>query len=274
MKRLHFDSQSAREFEKVFYSLAERHNGWTVWTDFITVFACSIANVVEHCKEKHEEREKLYAQVMQSYSDDEKLKMSELASIVIEALTENPHQDFLGSLYMSMDFGSTWHGQFFTPWSIAYMMSKMTMHESEEKLQRRGYCSVNDCACGAGCMLIAAAAAYQDAEGDRNFQTDLLFVAQDVDRVVALMCYIQLSLLGCAGYVAIGNTLTNPVCGSALNPVIGDGGELWFTPMWYSLLWQFRRVRDSFELQMSHSQTPDSLEVTPDGQLKLLGSAI
>ena len=37
------------------------------------------------------------------------------------------------------------------------------------------------------------------------------------------MCYIQLSILGYAGYVAIGNSLTNPLGGTELFPTIGEG---------------------------------------------------
>ena len=61
---------------------------------------------------------------------------------------------------------------------------------------------------------------------------------------MALMCYIQLSILGCAGYVAIGNSLTNPFGGTDLFPTIGEGGELWYTPMWYSPAWELRRLKE------------------------------
>ena len=44
-----------------------------------------------------------------------------------------------------------------------------------------------------------------------NYQKHLLIVAQDIDETVALMCYIQLSLFGVAGYVTVGNSLTEPM---------------------------------------------------------------
>ena len=43
-----------------------------------------------------------------------------------------------------------------------------------------------------------------------NYQTSVLFTAQDIDYIVGLMCYLQLSLMGCAGYVVIGDTLRHP----------------------------------------------------------------
>ena len=44
-----------------------------------------------------------------------------------------------------------------------------------------------------------------------NYQNHVLVAAQDIDMTVALMCYIQLSLLGVAGYVKIGNSITDPI---------------------------------------------------------------
>lgn len=113
-------------------------------------------------------------------------------------------------------------------------------------------------------MLIAAAAAYQGDSEQRTYQNDVLFVGQDVDRVVALMCYIQLSVLGCAGYVAIGNSLTNSVEGHDLFPTIGEGGELWFTPMWNSPVWVMRRFNCLYECSEFHRiEEEETTDVKP-----------
>ena len=123
-------------------------------------------------------------------------------------------------------------------------MAMMTMGQDDDLIAKKGYASTLDPCCGAGCMLLAAAAAYDAIHKDRSYRQDMLFVGQDLDQVVALMCYIQLSILGCTGYVAIGNSLTNPLGGTELFPTIGDGGELWYTPMWYSPIWQLRRLKE------------------------------
>lgn len=69
-----------------------------------------------------------------------------------------------------------------------------------------------------------------------NFQNHILFSAQDIEETVALMCYIQLSLLGVAGFVKVGNSLTDPIRN-------GDSLEnYWFTPMYFSDIWHTRRI--------------------------------
>ena len=54
--------------------------------------------------------------------------------------------------------------------------------------------------------------------------------------LLAYMCYIQLSLLGVAGYIKVGNSLTEPMCSD-------DSLEnYWFTPMYCSDVWTIRRL--------------------------------
>lgn len=55
------------------------------------------------------------------------------------------------------------------------------------------------------------------------------------------MCYIQLSLLGCAGYVKIGNTLTDPMHDG------DDPTAYWYTPGYFSSVWQLRRIFRSMD---------------------------
>lgn len=74
-----------------------------------------------------------------------------------------------------------------------------------------------------------------------NYQTNAVFVGQDVDQVVAMMAYIQLSLIGCPGYIIVGNSLTNPPTGHVLFPKDTDGHEVWIMPMFFTDVWNMRR---------------------------------
>lgn len=236
-------NETERAFIKAFDALCYRHNPWTVWTDFINMSACAISNAVDRDSVQWANREKAYMATVKKYSREECQHFTEMTAFVIEALEENPAQDFLGNLYMNLNFGSNWAGQFFTPWHVAEMMAQMNMGPGlRQEIASKGFISVSDPCCGAGCMLLAFAHACKTSPFVDNYQSQVLFVAQDLDRVVALMCYIQLSLLGCPGYVVVGNTLTHPVTGTTLRPIAQEGTEIWFTPMWFTTPWTTRVV--------------------------------
>lgn len=245
----------AKEFVQVFDTLAARKGTWNVWQDFVFSTAIALSNYLEPNEDIKAKRKEEYLSIAKGYSEDEMKHLHQLAQITFDAYEHNPQQDFLGELYMGMDFGSSWHGQYFTPWNVAYMMSQLSIQPNCELDEAKGYVSVCDPCCGSGCMLIAAAASYQGREEKRIYQNDMLFVGQDIDRVVALMCYIQLSALGCAGYVAVGNSISHPVGGHELFPTMEESGELWFTPMWYSPVWMLRRF-----LVFSESEVANKME--------------
>ena len=240
-------SESA-EFIKTFNTLMTSRAAWEVWADFVSLTAISISNAVDKCH--FEAREKEYIRIQSKYTKDEMVIISKLLAITVMALENNPWQDFLGELYMSLDLRNHWKGQFFTPYSITKMMAKLTFGNLEQQISEKGYVSVNDCACGAGATLIAAAeeAHIQLEETKLNWQNHVLFLAQDIDAVTAKMCYIQLSLLGCAGAVKIGNSFTEPMC-------LGESDEnYWYTPMWFSEVWYYRRLWRQIDIMCNSAQ--------------------
>ena len=234
-----------KEFIDLFRSLCASRSSWEVWTDLVTAMACSLSNAIDKSPAHYEKREQEYAQCIRRIGSVE--KAAEALAIVTLALDKDPDQDFLGKMYMNLELSNHWKGQFFTPYSVCRMMSEITMQgDVESEVRRKGYISVCDPACGAGATLIAAANDFR--RKGINFQTNVLFVGQDVDRVVAMMCYVQMSLLGCAGYICVGNTLTNPLTGHVLFPQEMEGQELWFMPMFSSWAWNTRRMLYSLGL--------------------------
>ncbi len=227
-----------KEFLKLFDKLTYSRNAWQAWEDVITAIACSICNAAERTPGEFEKREGQYKRAIERLGGVE--VTAELLMIITMALEENPDQDFLGKLYMALDLGSHWHGQFFTPYNVSRMMVELNFGEgTQAAVEKEHYISVCDPCVGAGAMLIAAANAMRRA--NVNYQTSVVFVGQDIDRVVAMMAYIQLSLLGCPGYVIIGNSLTSPPTGHILFPRSGEGQEVWITPMFLSDVWGMRR---------------------------------
>lgn len=223
-----------KKFIETFRKLTYTRRSLDVWSDFVTMFACSISNAID--KKNYDKREELYLHCINKYNEQERMLFPELAAIVVTALDENSEQDFLGHLYMNLGLGSKSTSQFFTPYHICQLMSEMTVGNILEEIKKNGYVSINDPCCGAGATLVAAVnTVKKQLEKDNlNFQNHLLVVAQDIDFTVAVMCYIQISLLGVAGYVKVGNSFTEPICENDTDE------NYWFTPMYFSEVWQTR----------------------------------
>lgn len=237
-----------KEFLNVFNQMCHTRSSWQVWADVMSAIACSLSNAVDKTPERYEAREREYEQCIKRLGS---VKLpSKLMAIITAALTINPEQDFLGSMYMKLNLGNHWKGQFFTPYHVCQCMAEITMSETTENNKGKDYLSVNDPACGAGATLIATANTLR--KRGVNYQTDTLFVGQDIDRVVGQMCYIQMSLLGCPGYVVIADTITNPVCGSVIAPAEKPDQEFWYTPFYFTDIWMARRLKESLRV-LSHT---------------------
>lgn len=240
--------QSQKTIVNILEGLSGRFSLWEVWQDFIIMCATSLANAVDG--RFREAREKDYMARVSKYTSKELDSFGHAFAEVVMALDENPDQDFLGELFMCLDLGNEWKGQFFTPYSVCKAMAEMTFPLSlMSQIEDRGWVSVSDPACGAGALLIAFANMCRQPGRDVNFQTQVLFVAQDIDYLAGMMCYIQLSLLGCPGYVVIDDTLAHPSTSYDCRGLIPTGGSnVWYTPMYFRDVWHWRRLW----VQMDH----------------------
>lgn len=281
-----------KEFVHALDQACRRHNRWTVWADFVVMAAISISNTVD--KSNAEAREKTYMALASKYDKQELECICRMFAETVSGIDENPDQDFLGELFMGLELGNDHNGQFFTPYNVCKMTAKMTYGKDlEEKIERRGWVSVNDPACGAGALLVAFA--NECRLQNVNYQTSVLFVAQDIDYIVGCMCYIQLSLLGCPGYVVIADSILNPCTGIDGNPLVPTPGEnVWYTPMYFRDVWHYRRlwwtvdrlvcsglrpveppvegeaaVEEETPAELPPEPAPQPLSETPAGQLTL-----
>jgi type I restriction-modification system DNA methylase subunit len=242
----HFKAQDEyeKEFEKIMDKLTYNRMKWEVWADLIFMMAASISNALEPNPAKREKREKEYMRCVERCGGAE--LPAQAFCTVVEALEQNPDQDFLGSLYMRFELGSHWHGQFFTPYSLCHLMADIQMDDLKGKIDREGWVSVCDPCIGGGAMMVAAASKARTM--GINYQKSMLFVGQDVDRIAGMMAYIQMSLLGMPGYVVIADTLSNPMTGDVLIPDEKEGQEYWYTPFFYRDEWSIRKVGRMLEL--------------------------
>lgn len=124
-----------KEFIKVFQELCYSRSSWQVWADLMTAMACTLANSVDKTEPRYTAREKEYAECIKRLGGVE--KPAKCFAIVVEALERNPNQDFLGKLYMSLELGNHWKGQFFTPYNVCECMAGITINDNVQTLEKQ-----------------------------------------------------------------------------------------------------------------------------------------
>ena len=240
-----------KEIVKLFSAFDGSKNRRKIFDDFLIMLS-NLGDPVHA-----EEREKLYLQYAGQYRKDELDIFARMIAEIVRGLEDNPDQDFLGEMYMALEFGSSHTGQFFTPYSVCRCMASVSADYGRlsAEIEKRGFVSVTDPACGAGALLMAFA--NECRRQNINPQTQVLFVAQDIDMTVGCMCYIAMSLMGLAGYVVIGDTLCDPnTCYDrrGLLPK-DDNGRVWYTPMFMTReCWAGRRMAAGLDLMLAYER--------------------
>jgi hypothetical protein len=190
-------------FVKLFEQNCHRHRPHAVFADFCEVAALAISNAVD--LRQYEPREARYLQIAASYDREELSRFCEMLSCVTVALEGGMH-DCLGKLFMELEMGNHWKGQFFTPYELCGLMARVTLLDARERVAERGFITISEPASGAGAMVIAMADALR--ETGLNYQQCMHATTVDVDATAAHMCYVQLSLLHVPAIVIVGNSLT------------------------------------------------------------------
>lgn len=208
-------------------SVSYRKRTWEVWSDFCELTAISLSNAVD-VSNGREKREQRYHQIRQQYEPHEFEQFPVALACLVEAMEIEQFDDVLGAMFMELDLGSHWHGQFFTPYSVAKMMGRMTF--DSQSLVEREFITLQEPACGAGGQIIAYADAMHEHEGC-NPQQRLHVTAIDVDPLCVHMAYVQLSLLHIPAVVIHGNTLSL------------ETWSRWYTPAHVLGLWSVKLKR-------------------------------
>lgn len=183
-----------KEFLRLFDSLCGKYSRWEVWSDFIQLTAIDMSNATD--KVNAPKRMETGKTIRKKYRDADMETMGNMLMQLVYGMDADTDQDFLGELYMACNLGNDHAGQFFTPYNVCQCMSEIT-YDVPALLDGKGFIAVNDPACGAGALLLSFANICK--RKGINYQEKVLFIAQDIDYIVGLMCYIQLTLMGCAG---------------------------------------------------------------------------
>lgn len=208
-----------KELSQLLRDNARRHRLHRVFSDFCELAALAISNGVD--KRQYDVREARYLQVIGSYEPDEVARFPQMLAVLVNWLSCD-FADCLGELFMSLELGDHYKGQFFTPYHVSALMAGLTVGDVRDHVTRYGFVTVSEPASGAGGMLIAVAEAIRDQ--GLNYQQVMHATAVDVDLTAVHMTYIQLALLHVPAVVVHGNTLALTEHGHWLTPAHVLGG--------------------------------------------------
>lgn len=201
VQRMMSEQHSRSRFIRVFKDTGRHLGRWEVFSDFLSLAASELdmarirtPESIDHCRK-----------ICACYEASDIANMQEMFCMMVCALEAKFH-DFLGAIFMELELGDNFRGQYFTPYSVQCLMARMLMPGVRDTVRREGIATVSDPACGAAGMLIAYAECLLEA--DINPSMHMFGSCIDIDPVAADMAFIQLSLLGIAAEVVTGNTLT------------------------------------------------------------------
>lgn len=213
------DPREARAaFLRSFKQLAPYQHRFEVWRDFVTMAACALHNGFH----KEDAREAEYLEIIGRYKPEDQKVFPELLAMLITQLEDSP-RDVLGPLYMELEIANKDAGQFFTPPELSEMMAQLTFNGELSKLDDQLFITMQEPACGAGGMVLALVKVMIQA--GHNPAEKLWVQCIDVDRLAALMCYVQLTLWHVPAEVVVGNTLSL------------ETREVWLTPAHHLGFW-------------------------------------
>ena len=155
-------------------------------------------------------------------------------------------KDFLGEMFNMNGLGEHRKGQFFTPYHVSKLMGRLHCINLKVDVENKDFITMCEPCCGSGSMVIAFADCMKE-EGI-NFQQKLYVEAMDIEEICYKMAYLQLSLLGIAAKVQLGDSLTLEV------------KETLYTPMFF-INGFYRRLKEFKEIEEVQSGEPVQLRL-------------
>lgn len=197
-----------------------------VFSDFIELAAIRISNRVDpvHFKQRDERAKS----IIKSYTSSEQAEMYRYLEVLMRQITANQRvgriEDILGKLFEEFGFSRT--GQDQSPPDVAKLVALLSLGKNFT-IPEKGFINLDDCACGSGSLILAAAEAMLGK--GLNYCEHLVVRATDTDSRCIHMAYIQLSLYGIPAVVIHGNTITL------------EEHTRWYTPMYILGKWVWRK---------------------------------
>lgn len=230
-----------KEFNRLLHEVDTSKSVSEVFNDFLTLSIYSIAQPFYRSQIIEEK----YLNTAKKYSRKQLDYFAAMNAYTLISL-DMGMKDFLGEMFNLNDFGEHRKGQFFTPYHVSKLMGRLQCINLKVDIENKDFITMCEPCCGSGGMIIAFADCMKE-EGI-NFQKKLYVEAMDIDEICYKMAYLQLSLLGIAAKVQLGNSLTLEV------------KETLYTPMFF-INGFYRRLKEFKEIEEVQSGEPVQLRL-------------
>jgi type I restriction-modification system DNA methylase subunit len=176
---------------------------WQVWKDFVECAAIAIRNRVD--MRQHQTREEQYKKVCSKYTGYGPHPFAKSFALLTR-MFQLDVDDHLGSIFMELELGNHWNGQYFTPFEISVLNAHLVGGDLGSHLATKPFVTACDPACGSGSMIIGFVEVMNEA--GYSASTKLHATCTDIDLTAVQMCYMQLSILNVPALVYHGNSLS------------------------------------------------------------------
>ena len=188
-----------KEFLQCLDALSYSRDKWDAFRDFLDIsYGACAYGIIEESEAIEIEK------IFDRYNEKERELLDRMFVCINEYFKEN-YSDFLGEVFHAAELHSSWHGQFFTPFTVSYFMAQAVLANVEEVIEKKGYFTLMEPACGSGGMVLAAARVVKE-KGYEPSEV-LYFRAQDIDDRCFKMAYIQTTVARLSGHVVLGDSL-------------------------------------------------------------------
>lgn len=210
------------EFIKLIGSGAFEKNDGEKFQDWVEAAYCAYAKLsalAMNDQARADDLEARYMRIVDSYRDKDYIRevWVPLKEIAIEAV-EPGGCDFLGVVAGLIGQLNAGQGQFFTPFEVSRMLAQMQLTDMQPVIEKNGFLTLGEPACGSGGMIIAAADVVQQL--GFNPMLTMLVEAWDVSYLAYCMCFLQLTWRGVTAHVVRGNSLSMKTFEEAWTPFI------------------------------------------------------
>lgn len=188
-------NNTQKEIIKLIEKTAQSRNRVEVFSDAVHLMAQALHKQTLIDPVKAQAVEDDWQWVRSRHTDEEYQNICKIFALVMRCLEEE-RREILGQILEEIGVSNTRNGQFLTPSSVASLMARCNLIDSD--YQKGDIITVCDPTCGASVLLIEQA---EELMRQGVSQGDIYIEAGDIDSHACGMSYIELSLLGYAAKV-------------------------------------------------------------------------